>query len=267
MLFDLRGKRKRVVQVVYAALAILFAVSFVGFGIGSDAAGGIFDALGLGSGSDSPETEFDSQIEAAEEELAANPKDERALADLAALKAQAGQSQLDADEQGFPILTEDARGFFEEAIGHWEDYLELDPKQPDGGVASQMITIYTLVLQSSSDPSEIEELLPSAVETAEIAAEELPSANAYATLAQLAYYAGDQKTAADAAERAVEEAPEPQRQQVEKLMADFERQGEQFRKQLAEQQKATAPSPEEAFQNPFEEGASGGFGGTAPAAP
>jgi tetratricopeptide (TPR) repeat protein len=266
MLFDLRGKRKRVVQVVYAALAILFAVSFVGFGIGSDAAGGIFDALGLGGGDDSPETQFDSQIEDAEEQLAANPKDEQALADLAALNGQAGQSQLETDEQGFPVLNEEASGFFEEAIDRWEEYLELDPKRPDGGVASQMITIYTLVLQSSSDPAEIEELLPSAVRTAEISAEELPSANAYATLAQLAYFNGDQKTADAAAERAIEETPESNRQQTEKLMADFERQGEQFQKQLEQQQKATAPSPEEAFQNPFGGGASGGVSGT-PAAP
>jgi tetratricopeptide (TPR) repeat protein len=267
MLFDLRGRRKRVVQVVYAALAILFAVSFVGFGIGSDAAGGIFDALGLGSGSDSPETEFDAQIEAAEEDLAANPKDERALADLASLNMQAGQSQLEADEQGFPILTEDARGFFDEAIGHWEEYLELDPKRPDGGVASQMVNVYLLVLQFSSDPAEIEELLPSAVDTAEVSAEELPSAQAYATLAQLAYLAGEEETAADASERAIVEAPQSQRQQVEKVLADYERRGEQFQKQLAEQEKATAPSPEEAFQNPFEQAPSGGLGGASAPAP
>jgi tetratricopeptide (TPR) repeat protein len=265
MLFDLRGKRKRVVQVVYATLAVLFAVSFVGFGIGSDAAGGIFDALGLGSGDDSPETQFDEQIDAAEEQLSSNPKDERALAELATLKAQAGQSQLETDEQGFPILNEDASGFFDEALGHWEEYLELKPKRPDGGVASQMIRIYTLELQSTSDLAEIEELLPGAVETAEIAAEELPSANSYATLAQLAYFAGDEKTAADAAEQSIAEAPKPDRQQVERLMADFERQGEQFQEQLAQQQKATAPSPEEAFQNPFEQAPTGGLGGTAPA--
>ena len=49
MLFDLKsGKRRRVVQIVFGGLAFLFFISFVGFGIGSDVTGGIFDAIGLG---------------------------------------------------------------------------------------------------------------------------------------------------------------------------------------------------------------------------
>ena len=49
MLFDLKtGKRRRVVQVVFGFLAFIFFISFVGFGIGSDVSGGLFDAIGLG---------------------------------------------------------------------------------------------------------------------------------------------------------------------------------------------------------------------------
>jgi hypothetical protein len=49
MIFDLKsGKRRRVVQVVFGFLAFIFFISFVGFGIGSDVSGGIFDAIGLG---------------------------------------------------------------------------------------------------------------------------------------------------------------------------------------------------------------------------
>ena len=48
MLFDLRGKRKRLVQVSYALLAAIFLVGFVGFGIGvGNSPGGLFDAIGL----------------------------------------------------------------------------------------------------------------------------------------------------------------------------------------------------------------------------
>jgi hypothetical protein len=267
MLFDLRGKRKRVVQVVYAALAILFAVSFVGFGIGSDAAGGIFDALGLGSGSDSPETEFDSQIEDAEERLAEKPDDERALAELAALNYQAGQSKLEVDDQGFPIMTEDSQALFDEAISRWEEYLELDPKKPDGGVAAQLISVYPLLLQSSTDPVEVEEFLPSAVRTAEIAAEDLPSAQAYFTLAQFAYLNGDEKTGDEAAEQAVAEAPKSQKQQVEKAVARLEEQSAKAREQLQEQAKAETPSGEEAFGNAFDELGGGGVGAPPPTAP
>ena len=40
MLFDLKGKRKRFVQVTYVVLAVLFAVGLIGFGIGGGVSGG-----------------------------------------------------------------------------------------------------------------------------------------------------------------------------------------------------------------------------------
>jgi hypothetical protein len=56
MLFDLQsGRRRRVIQVVFGALAVIFAVSFVFFGIGSEVGGGFADSLNLGGGSDDPQ--------------------------------------------------------------------------------------------------------------------------------------------------------------------------------------------------------------------
>ena len=63
MIFDLKsGKRRRVVQVVFGFLAFIFFISFVGFGIGSDVTGGIFDALGIGGGSSSSDPQYEQQI-------------------------------------------------------------------------------------------------------------------------------------------------------------------------------------------------------------
>ena len=47
MLFDLRGRgRRRTVRAVYLGLAILFGLSFVGFGVGTGiGGGGIFEGL------------------------------------------------------------------------------------------------------------------------------------------------------------------------------------------------------------------------------
>ena len=53
MLFELGGKRKRLIQVIYVCLAFLMAVALVGFGIGGATSGGIFDAVGIGGGSSS----------------------------------------------------------------------------------------------------------------------------------------------------------------------------------------------------------------------
>ena len=43
MLFDLRGRRKRFIQVIYATLAVLMGGGLVFFGIGSDVSGGLFE--------------------------------------------------------------------------------------------------------------------------------------------------------------------------------------------------------------------------------
>ena len=52
MLFDLRGRgRRRTVQVIYLSLAILMGGGLVLFGIGGGTNGGLFDAIGGGSGS------------------------------------------------------------------------------------------------------------------------------------------------------------------------------------------------------------------------
>ena len=75
MLFDLSGKRKRLVQVVYATLAALFLVGFVGFGIGSSGAGGLLDGLGLGGDGSggSLSGQYDDQIDSANQRLAKDP--------------------------------------------------------------------------------------------------------------------------------------------------------------------------------------------------
>src|SRR5947199_98004 len=50
MLFDLKGKRRRTVQITYVGLAFLMAAGLVGAGIGSGTSGGLFDLFGGGSG-------------------------------------------------------------------------------------------------------------------------------------------------------------------------------------------------------------------------
>ena len=45
MLFDLRGRRRRLVQVTYLMLALLMGGGLVLFGIGGDVSGGLFDAF------------------------------------------------------------------------------------------------------------------------------------------------------------------------------------------------------------------------------
>ena len=100
MLFELGGKRKRLIQVIYVCLALLMFVGLVGLGIGSNVSGGIFDALGIGGGSTSSSPQYDAQIERAENTLQANPKDEKALLALARTHFLAGQAATETDDTG-----------------------------------------------------------------------------------------------------------------------------------------------------------------------
>src|SRR6266511_3452614 len=126
MLFDLQsGKRRRVVQVLFGGLAVIFLISFVGFGIGSPGTGGIFDAIGLGGNSGSTGSpQFDEEIDDAEAKLAENPKDEKALLDLAEVHYQAAQYQPQQAPE-----SDDAPAEFESSFDAWAPYLTLDPRQ------------------------------------------------------------------------------------------------------------------------------------------
>ena len=260
MLFDLSGKRKKVLQVVYAALAVLFAVSFVGFGIGSDAAGGIFDAIGLGSGNSSDgNPQFEEQIDEAEARLAQDPKDESALEDLVRVHYQAGNDALDLDEETQTIsITPEAEAAFGESTEAWERYLKV-AKKPSEDVAAVANQSYGVLLQFS-DPQGLQSLAGDAVPAAELVAESNPGVGTYATLAQYAYLAGDTATGDEAAKQAVSEAEASQRKQIERQLEGTKEAAVDLEKQISKQ--AEKGGEGEAFTNPLQ-----GVGGSSPVTP
>src|SRR3954466_9519606 len=98
MLFDLKGRRRRVVQVTYVGLAVLMGGGLVLSGIGSSASGGLLDALvggGGGSSKDDARKPYNNQIKAAKARLRVNPKDRAALATL--VRAHFGLASLETD--------------------------------------------------------------------------------------------------------------------------------------------------------------------------
>src|SRR5688572_15196776 len=121
MIFDLKsGKRRRVVQIVFGFLAFIFFISFVGFGIGSEVSGGIFDALGIGGGSNSDDPQFEQQISDAEDDVEANPENGDAYAALITAYYQSASTGITTDEQtGQQSVSEDARTTLEKAAQAW----------------------------------------------------------------------------------------------------------------------------------------------------
>jgi tetratricopeptide (TPR) repeat protein len=255
MLFELGGKRKRLIQVIYVLLAFLMAIALVGFGIGGGTQGGIFDALGIGGdGSSTPQ--YDSQIQRAEEALKADPKDEKALIQLARTHFLAGQSATQQDAQGRITFTEETLTEYRDATNAWERYLKTKPKQPDDGVASLMLQAYTAL--AGTDPARVQQDIDGAFKAAQIVADARPSFGSYLQLATYAYYAGDEKAGQEATQKALEEAPDPaSKDQVKQQVKQAKAQGQAIAKAV----KQSAPDQSQ-LQNPLS-----GLGGTQPALP
>src|SRR5438128_9309704 len=99
MIFDLKGKRKRAVQITYLGLAFLMAAGLIGAGIGSNATGGLFDAItGHGSGGSSADKTLQKRIDAANRQLAVNPKNTAAYATV--VRAHYQLASAHANQQG-----------------------------------------------------------------------------------------------------------------------------------------------------------------------
>jgi tetratricopeptide (TPR) repeat protein len=243
VLFDLRGKRKRVVQVAYVGLAVIFLLGFVGFGIGvGGGPGGIFDALGLGNGSSgSSSAAFTDQIASAQARVKKNPKDEQALLNLSRYEYLAGQSDLGAPDPstGQPAITDDARTQFNEAVDDWERYVKV-AKQPDPAVAGQIAFAYSSIGDFGG-----------AARSQQIAAEARPSANAYYQLAIYKYENLDLKGGNAAAQKTVQLSHGAQKQAAQKQIDQLMKIAKKFISQQQAASKASGQNPGQALQNPL----------------
>ena len=259
MLFDLSsGKRRRVIQVVYATLAILMGGSLVFFGIGSDAPGGLLDAVGLGSNSDnSSDSGYEDQIEDAESKLETNPSDPAALRDLARYHYLDASEDVVRDETTGQIteIPPEARSGLEQSVDAWQRYLDTDPAQPDASVAQSAASAYVLLGDAEG-----------AADAQRIVAEDQNTAPAYSELARFLYADFQFKAADEAAAKTVQLADASQSADLRKTFEQMSQQAHQLKEQ---QEKAAEEGGREAGEqqltDPF--GALGGSGSAAPTTP
>jgi len=204
VLFDLKGRRKRLVQVVYLTLAVLMGGGLVLFGIGGDVSGGLFDAFSDRSGSTNQIVE--DRIEDNEEKLAADPENEAALRALVRDWYQLANDEADPNTRQY---TEAGQERLAEADQAWQQYLEVETGKPDGSLASLMIQVYGP--NALNKPAE-------GADAAEIIAQARPSSQAYLQLVQYAALAGQNRKADLAGDKAVQLAPKKQRSTVKALV-------------------------------------------------
>ncbi|NLT05344.1 MAG: hypothetical protein GXY03_03440, partial [Solirubrobacterales bacterium] len=117
MLFDLQGKRRRVVQATYLGLAVLMGGGLVLFGIGGDVSGGLFDAFSDRSGSSGNDI-VEERVQRNEERVQTNPNAIAARKELVRDYYQLAVSQ--ADDRG--VYPADAQDELRKAARNWSAY-------------------------------------------------------------------------------------------------------------------------------------------------
>ncbi len=208
MLFDLQGKRRRVVQGTYLTLAILMAGGLVFFGIGGEVQGGLADIFSGGGGSD-VDSAIEERVERTEEQLARRPNDPRLLAELMRDRYQLAFARTPDDQVGF---SEEARGDLRAAARAWERYRELEGVTPEATLATIALQIYDVGALNRPKRAQ---------DAATIIAESENTTLAYLRLAQYATLAGDTRTADLAGDKAVELAPSDEREDVRRELEEI----------------------------------------------
>ncbi|HEX8052405.1 MAG TPA: hypothetical protein VF517_05385 [Thermoleophilaceae bacterium] len=234
MLFDLRGKRRRAVQVTYAGLALLMAVGLVGAGVGSDVSGGVFDIFTGGDDGDISDANKTTQkkIDSANDKLKANPRDQAALIQVIRGHYTIAASDTDRETGEFG---DEGKDELKKASAAWKRYLAAKPEKVDPALATLMMQAYGQTALNEPD---------NATEAAELVAEERNDATSYIQLVQFASLAGQKRKADLAADKALELAPKGEEKTV---------------KQLLEQARQSAPAaPEGGAQAPAQPPVQGG---------
>lgn len=249
MLFDTRGRRKHVIRVVYAILALLMGASLflvVGpFNLG--------ELVGNSSGGSASEV-FEEQAERIEGRLAKNPQDEQLLLALTRARINAGNAQIEPVAEGeVAPVSADASKEFAAASEAWNRYLKLVGDEPSA-TAAQLVagTFFRLAEAGSSSLREIEEYVDQAAKAQRIAAEQEPNLGSLSTLAIYEYFHGDFAAGDKAMNEAIAEAPaKGEAKGIEKQLAQYRKQAEQFQKSVKQAAKQEQSVGQEGLQNPF----------------
>jgi hypothetical protein len=216
MLFDLRGRRRRVVQATYLLLAVLLGGGLVLFGIGGDVSGGLFDAFSERGGGGNGNDALEERVDRLERRVAANPGNTAALQEL--VRNYYGLATIQ-QESGATEFPDEAKDELRRAASAWQRYVAAEEGEPNPTTATYALRVYDV--PALNQPKE-------AQKAAAIVAEAENDSSSYLQLVGYASLAGDKRTADLATQKAVDLAPKDQRKEVKQ-------QAEQF-KQSAQQQ-------------------------------
>jgi len=257
MLFDLRGRRKRVIQVIYVLLALIMVASLVVIGL----PGGIspFNSGSNIVGEDAAELSI-KRAENLQTKLKANPNNETLQTELVRARIAAGGNLFEQDDEtGQLLITDKATEQYELAATAWDQYLKEHGKNPDPQLA-QVVTGALYQLANGSSVAQFENNIAAAAAAQEIVvkaaekeaktSEAAPPVAQLASLAELQFLAQNNEAAEASAKKAVALADKSERNQLEAQIKSFRQSGEQVAKQLKAAKKQAKQDGGKSLQDP-----------------
>lgn len=262
MVFDIRGKRRNVVKVVYAILAVLMGLSlFLVTGVGN--LGSLFGGGGSEAGNGA--VIYEEQAERLERKLVKSPEDPEMLLALTRAQLNAGNQHVVQNSEGRTELTTESIQKYREASDTWSEYLKAT-KEPSPSGAQLMAPAFVTLAEFSRSGPEFEENMQAASEAAEIVAEQRPNLNSLSTLAYYEYFAFDKPAAEKARAEAVALTKEKfERENLENQLDEYQKRAAEVEKQIKAVNAANKASGgssggegggKESLENPFSLGGS-----------
>jgi hypothetical protein len=255
MVFDTRGKRKHVIRVVYAILALLMGASLF-LVVGPVNIGAL---LGNSSSTSNAAQVFEEQTERIERRLAKSPKDEQLLLALTRAQISAGNAHIEpVAETEIPTVPREAHKDFDAAARTWHRYLKVAGDEPSATTAQLVAgSFFQLAEAAPGNPAELKANIALAADAQRIAAEQRPSVGSLSSLAIYEYFKGDFAAGDRAMKQATAKVPKAEAKNVEKQLDAYRKRAQAFQKGAKKAAKQEQEAGREALQNPL-----GGTGGS-----
>lgn len=264
MLFDLRGgRRKSVVKVVYATLAVLMGLSLFlvigGFNISE---------LFTSTGTTDIAGQYEDEAERLEAKLVQEPDNPALLMRLTKAQHNVANALYELSPEGERILTDEALAEFRVAGDTWLRYVDAT-KEPSPSLAQIMAPTLLILTQNPLSAREARENMEASVAAQRIAAEQRPNLNTLTTMALYTAVLGNEQEAERYANKAIKYANTKfEREDIGNKLEKALSIGAQFTagvKQVErEEERAASPgSATEKIEQPLGELGSGGLGSPA----
>ena len=253
MVFDIRGKRRHVVKVVYAILAVLMGLSlFLVTGAVN------LNSLFGGSTSSGPTAKpFEEQQERIERKLAKSPEDPDLLIGLTRAQINAANVLSEVNpETGEAVPTPAGTAQLEGASESWSKYLKATDEPSTGAAQLVAPALFSLARYSTTGAS-FEANMKAAVQAQEVISDQRPTLNSLSQLAIYKYFTFDYAGAKKAGDEALKLMDSRfERESLENQLKTYEKNAHIVQGQIKEVEKAQKGAGKEALENPF-----GGLGG------